>query len=126
MADYIYKDLCEEIIGGAIEVHRHLGPGLLENAYRVCLAYELRQRKLSVQTEVALPLQYKGVNLELGYRLDLVVENNVCLEIKALKSILPIHRAQILSYLRLANLKVGLLLNFHNTMMRDGIKRYVL
>src|SRR3954466_3785735 len=102
-----------QIIGACIEVHRHLGPGLLESAYEHCLAYELRSRRFRVQRQVALPLQYKGLGLDCGYRLDLVVEDVLVLEIKSVERLLPVHEAQVLTYLRLTGLQVGLLVNFH-------------
>lgn len=113
-------------IGAAIEVHRHLGPGLLESAYEECLCWELTQTGLAVQRQVPLPLVYKGVTLELGYRLDVVVEGSLVLELKTVDALLPIHEAQLLTYLRLSGLRKGLLLNFHTARMRDGIKRMVL
>jgi len=113
------------IIGAAIEVHRHLGPGLLESAYESCLVYELRQLGLNVEEQRALPIVYKGVRLDCGYRLDLVVEDQIIVEIKAVESLLPIHEAQLLSYLRLAGKCVGLLMNFHVSVLKNGLKRVV-
>jgi len=114
-----------EIIDAAIKVHSVLGPGLLESAYQACLAYELRKRGLHVDVERALPIVYEDVRLEVGYRLDLLVEDLVVVEIKAVQEFHPIHEAQLLSYLRLADKKVGLILNFHERWMKDGIKRMV-
>jgi GxxExxY protein len=111
------------IIQAAIEVHRTLGPGLLENVYRSCMIYELRQRKLSVIAEQMVPICYKDVIIEGGYRLDLLVENEVLVEIKAIEVLLPVHHAQVLSYLRLANKPVGLLINFHVPVLVKGLKR---
>ena len=115
----------EQIIGAAIQVHRTLGPGLLESAYETCLLYELTQRGLKAQQQVPLPVVYGRVRLDCGYRLDLVVESAVIVEIKSVEKIAPIHEAQLLSYLRLAGLNVGLLLNFNCRVLRDGIRRIV-
>ncbi|TNF26777.1 MAG: GxxExxY protein [Deltaproteobacteria bacterium] len=117
--------MCSKIIGAAIEVHRHVGPGLLERAYAVCLTHELRQLGLDVRTEVTMPLVYKGVALDHAYRLDLLVDGAVIVEVKAVKALQPIHTAQLISYLRLSGLTVGLLLNFHVPLLRTGIKRLV-
>jgi GxxExxY protein len=115
--------ITEVIIGAAIDVHKALGPGLLESAYLVCLAYELRQRGLEVLQEVPLPLVYKEVRLDCGYRMDLVVEDAVIVEIKSVEDLAPIHDAQILSYLKLADCRIGLLINFNVKMLKNGIKR---
>jgi len=120
------ESLTEEIIGAAIEVHRHLGPGLLESAYEECLCHELAIRGFSFERQKPLPLQYKGIKLDCGYRVDLLVEGKVVLELKCVDSITPVHEAQLLTYLRLSSAKVGLILNFHVAAMRDGIKRRVL
>ncbi|MFZ0479481.1 MAG: GxxExxY protein [Terriglobales bacterium] len=117
--------ISRRIIGAAIEVHRHLGPGLLESAYQSCLAFELRQLGLGVEEQKPLAVVYKDVKLDCGYRLDLVVENEIVVEIKAVEKLLPIHEAQLLSYLRLAHKKVGLLINFHVPMLKSGLKRIV-
>lgn len=113
------------VIEAAIAVHSALGPGLLERAYLVCLAYELRSRGRHVLTQVPLPLVYRGVRLELGYRLDLLVDNALVVEVKAISKMSPVHGAQLLSYLRLSGHSVGLLINFHVPRLRDGIKRIV-
>ena len=113
------------IIGAAIEVHRHLGPGLLESAYEECLCRELALRGMRFARQVALPIEYKGSKLDCGYRLDVVVENKIILELKACENIEPIHKAQLLTYLKLSNIKLGLLLNFNNEVMKDGIVRVV-
>jgi GxxExxY protein len=113
------------IIGAAIDVHKQLGPGLLESSYEICLAYELRQRGLDVSTQLALPIIYKEVNLETGYRIDLLVEKKVIIEVKAIEEFSAIHLAQILTYLKLSNIKLGLLLNFNVSKMADGLKRVV-
>lgn len=118
--------ITEAIIGAAIEVHRHLGPGLLESAYRECLCYELIQRGHEVMQEVPLPLTYKEVKLNCGYRLDLLVNDAVIIEIKSVESLAGIHEAQLLSYLKMSGGKVGLLLNFNVKMLKHGgIKRLV-
>lgn len=117
--------ITRRIIGAAIEVHRHLGPGLLESAYEKCLAFELRERGLKVDEQKPLPVIYKGVGLDCGYRLDLVVEDEVVVEIKAIEHLAPIHEAQLLSYLRLSGKHVGLLINFHVRILKNGLKRIV-
>jgi len=117
--------ITRRIIGAAIEVHRRLGPGLLESAYEACLAYELRQMGLKVEQQKPLPVVYKDVKLDCGYRLDLVVDDSVVVELKAIDQLAPIHDAQLLSYLRLSGLKVGLLLNFHVRVLKNGMKRLV-
>jgi GxxExxY protein len=116
-------DLTGKIIGAAIEVHRFLGPGLLESTYEACLIYELRLRKLRVEHQKPLPVFYKDVMLDCGYRLDLVVENEVIIEVKSVSSIAAIHEAQLLSYLKLSGCARGLLINFNVKLLRDGITR---
>ena len=113
----------EQIIGGAIEVHRALGPGLLESAYRRCLMQELRLREVAVEAEVPVPLTYKGLALDCGYRLDLIVGNEVIVEVKCVAALLPIHTAQIVTYLRLTGKHIGLLINFNVPMLKDGLRR---
>ncbi len=120
------NEISGKVIGGAIEVHRELGPGLLESAYETCLRYELHQRGLRVEHQVAQPVSYKGLELECGYRLDLLVENQVIVELKAVEGILPIHEAQLLTYLKLRNLHLGLLINFNVPLLKNGIKRLIL
>ena len=116
--------ITEAIIGAAIEVHKHLGPGLLESAYRECLRYELLQRGHLALQEVPLPLTYKGLNLDCGYRLDLLVNDAVIVEVKSVSDIAPIHEAQLLSYLKISGGKIGLLLNFNVKILKHGgIKR---
>ncbi len=117
--------ISRRIIGAAIEVHRHLGPGLLESAYESCLIFELKKLGLRIEEQKPLPVVYKEVNLDCGYRLDLVVEDEIIVEIKAAEKLLPIHEAQLLSYLRLAHKKVGLLINFHVPVLKSGLKRIV-
>ena len=118
--------LTKQIIGAAIEVHRHLGPGLLESAYETCLAYELQQLGLSLERQKALPLIYKEIRLDQGYRIDLLVERRVVVEIKAVEQITPVHKAQVLSYLRFSGCKIGLLLNFNVKLLKDGIRRFMM
>ena len=118
--------LSERIIGCAINVHRALGPGLLESAYEECLCLELKPAGMPYARQVPLPLIYRGTRLDCGYRLDVVVQSQLVLEIKAVERLLPIHDAQILSYLRLGGYKTGLLLNFHTVVLKDGIRRFVL
>lgn len=115
--------LTGNIIGAAIEVHRHLGPGLLESAYETCLIYELSLRKLRVENQKPLSVFYKNVMLDCGYRLDLIVENQVIVEIKSISSVMAIHEAQLLSYLKLAECKRGLLINFNVRTLKEGIRR---
>src|SRR4051794_1997457 len=110
----IEEELIEKIIGAAIEVYRELGPGLLESAYVACLAHELTLRGLRFRTEVPLPIIYKGVRLDCGYRIDQIVEEKVLLELKTVEKIIPVHEAQLLTYLKLSKIKIGLLINFHS------------
>ena len=117
------NEITEAIIGAAIEVHRALGPGLLESAYVTCLVYELRERGFKVLQEVPLLLIYKEVKLDCGYRLDLLVDDAVIVEVKSVESLAPIHEAQLLSYLKLADCKIGLLINFNVKMLKYGVKR---
>ena len=117
--------ITERILGAAIEVHRALGPGLLESAYTACLAYELTQLGLRFEKEKPLPVVYREVRLDCGYRLDFVVEDSVIVETKAVGELIPIHQAQLLSYLKLSGCKVGLLINFHTALLKDGIRRIV-
>lgn len=113
------------VIGAAIEVHRHLGPGLLESAYRECLAWELQQEKLIVEQEVVIPIEYKQLKIGNGYRIDILVERELIVELKSVDALLPIHNAQLLTYLKLTGFRLGLLLNFKVDVMRNGIKRVV-
>jgi GxxExxY protein len=115
----------ESIIGAAIEVHRHLGPGLLESAYEECLCEELSLRKIPFKRQIRLPVIYKSKKLDVGYRIDLLVTDEVVVELKAVESILPIHEAQTLTYMRLGGWQVGLILNFNVTVLKNGIKRLV-
>ena len=118
--------LSKEIIGAAIDVHRQLGPGLLESAYEECLAYELSQRDIPFERQKAVPVVYKDVQLDCGFRLDLLVGGLVVVELKAVDKLAPIHQAQMLAYLKLTGCKLGLLLNFNVPKLRDGIRRVVL
>lgn len=120
------NDVSGEIVRAAIRVHSALGPGLLESAYRACLCHELSKRGLRTAVEVALPLRYDGLAVDVGYRLDLLVEDAVIVELKTVSKLLPVHQAQLLSYLRLSERRLGLLINFHVYRLRDGAKRMVL
>ena len=124
--ELLHKELTEQIIGAALKVHIALGPGLLEGAYETCLTHELRKAGLKVDTQVVLPVTYDGVNVDLGYRIDLLVSDRVVVELKALDQLLPVHVAQLLTYLKLSRYPVGLLMNFNVVVLQDGIKRKVL
>ena len=121
-----FDELSNRLIGCAIEVHRHLGPGLLESAYEQCLAHELRRSEIAFQLQLALPVQYKDVRLDCGYRIDILVENQLIVELKRVEEIKGIHEAQLLTYMKLAGVKIGLLMNFNVTKLKHGIKRFVL
>jgi GxxExxY protein len=121
-----YEEAAKRTIGAAIKVHRLLGPGMLENSYEVCLAQELFLQGIACERQKVLPLNYKGVHLDAGYRLDLLVEDCLIVEVKAVESFAPVHKAQVITYLKLTGLKLGLLLNFNVDMMRWGIKRVIL
>jgi GxxExxY protein len=122
----LHEELTELVIGAAIEVHKALGPGLLESAYEECLCHELSLRGISFERQLPLPVEYKGVKLDCGYRIDLIVENKLILELKCVEHVLPVHEAQLLTYLRMTGLRVGLLLNFNvSTLVRGGIVRKV-
>lgn len=125
MEDNKINCITETVIEAAIEVHRELGPGLLESAYRECLCHELSQRGLAFKKEVDLPVSYKGIKLDCGYRIDIVVEDSVIVELKTVEKLLPVHEAQLLTYLRLSGMTVGLLLNFYTSVLKNGIKRMV-
>ena len=112
------------IIGAAIEVHRQLGPGLLESAYEACLLHELRKRGLKAFAQVAQPVTYDTVQLDVGYRLDILVEDSVILELKSVEKLIPLHEAQLLTYLKLSGKKIGLLMNFNVVLLKDGIRRF--
>jgi GxxExxY protein len=117
--------ITEQIIGAAIQVHRALGPGLLESAYKACLAHELGKKGLAVEQEKPVPLVYEAVKLECGYRMDLLVERCVVVEVKSIDALAPIHDAQTLSYLRLSGCKLALLINFNVTVLKDGVRRFI-
>lgn len=119
------NDISGKIIGAAIEVHRKLGPGLLESAYEECLCCEMALRGIKFERQVPLPLNYKGVDLDCGYRLDLLVEDTVIVELKSIETLEPIHDAQLLTYLRLRNAWLGLIINFNVIMLKDGVRRLV-
>lgn len=119
------NELTGKIIGAAIEVHKELGPGLLESAYQACLEFEIKGLGLNVESQVELPLNYKGIIIPVGYRLDLLVEKNVVVELKTVEEIQPVHKAQLLTYLKLMNLRYGLLLNFRVKKLHHGICRIV-
>ena len=119
------NEITEEVIGAAIAVHRALGPGLLESAYEACLAYELVQRGLVVERQKSLPVTYRDVKVDCGYRIDLLVEESVVVELKAVEELGPVHEAQLLSYLKLSGCRVGLLINFNVKVLKQGIRRLV-
>ncbi|MCX6579431.1 MAG: GxxExxY protein [Candidatus Aminicenantes bacterium] len=119
------NELTDKIIGSAIEVHRELGPGLLESAYEACLFFELAQAGLKVERQKALPVYYKSIRIDCGYRLDLLVEDQIIVELKSIEALLPIHKAQLISYLRMSGCSVGLLINFNVALLKDGLQRIV-
>jgi len=119
------NEISKKIIGASIQVHRTLGPGLLESAYEACLKYELEKQGLKVLSQVELPLIYDGMKIDLGYRLDLLVEDSVIVELKAVNKTTPVHEAQLLSYLKLSKKRLGLLINFNVTRLKDGITRRI-
>ena len=121
-----YKNLTNSIIASSIEVHRTLGPGLLESAYEECLCHELYLKHIPFKRQKPLPLEYKGVTLDCGYRIDIVVDNSVIVEVKCVDRIAPVHEAQTLTYLKLSGIRVGLIINFYTDVLRRGIKRLVL
>ena len=125
MKKYIYNELSGEILDAAISVHKEMGPGLLESVYELCLLEELQMRNIRVANQVYLPLLYKGIELEKNFRMDLLVENEIIIEIKTVEFILPVHEAQIISYLKLADKRLGLLINFNVSLLKNGLKRYV-
>ena len=118
--------LTEKVIGLAIEVHRHLGPGLLEGAYEECLCHELKQTGIVFKRQVAVPVVYKSVPLGYKYRLDLVIENQLIVEAKSVERLMPVHEAQVITYLRITGIPIGLLLNFNTDVLKNGIRRLVL
>jgi GxxExxY protein len=120
------SDLTGRIIQAAMEVHRHLGPGLLESAYEKCLCREFHLQGIAYKSQIALPVSYKGEHLDCGYRIDLLVEDSVVVELKAVDKTLPIHEAQLLTYMKLTGKQIGLILNFNSQLLKNGIKRMVL
>jgi len=120
------NELSEKVIGACIEVHRHLGPGLLESAYLKCLCRELTLRCIPYQSELPLPVSYKGVDLDCAYRIDLLIDGRLVLELKAIEAVLPVHEAQLLTYMRIGGWKVGLIINFNVSVLKNGITRKVL
>ena len=121
----VINEVTGAVVDGAIKVHSVLGPGLLESAYQACLAYELRKRGLEVASQVELPVMYDAITIDLGYRIDLLVEASVVVELKTVTKLLPVHEAQLLSYLKLGKFQAGLLINFHAARLKDGIQRMV-
>ena len=121
-----FDKLSNRIIGCALEVHRYLGPGLLESTYEQCLAHELRLGGIPFKLQYSLPVEYKGIKLDCGYRIDLLVDDSIIVELKSVDKILPIHQAQLLTYMKLSSISIGLLLNFNVEYMKNGIKRMVL
>jgi GxxExxY protein len=119
------NDITRTIIGCGIEVHKQLGPGLLESAYEECLVFELKQKGLQVERQKPLPIQYKDIQLEYGYRIDLLVENTVVIELKSVDILHPLHEAQLLTYMKFSEKKVGLLMNFNVLVLKDGVKRFM-
>lgn len=120
------NEITKTIIGCAIKLHKSLGPGLLESAYEECLAYDLEEAGLSVVRQKAVPIEYEGVKLDLGYRMDMLVENLIVVELKAVDAIIPVHEAQVLTYLKFSGKEVGLLINFNVVLFKQGIKRYIM
>jgi GxxExxY protein len=121
-----FDELSNRVLGCAVEVHRELGPGLLETAYEQCMAYELSRANIPFRLQVALPVQYKQMQLHCGYRIDLLVNDELIVELKSVEHVLKVHEAQILTYMRLAHLRVGLLINFNVPLLKSGIKRFLL
>jgi GxxExxY protein len=119
------NDITRTIIGCGIEVHKQLGPGLLESTYEECLVFELKQKGLQVERQKPLPIQYKDIQLEYGYRIDLLVENTVVIELKSVDILHPLHEAQLLTYMKFSEKKVGLLMNFNVLVLKDGVKRFM-
>lgn len=121
-----FDKLSHQVIGLGIEVHKHLGPGLLESVYQKCLAFELELNGIQFLKEVDIPVIYKGQDLEMNYRIDLLIENRLIVELKAVETILGIHKAQLLTYMKLTKIKTGLLMNFNSPVLKNGIQRFVL
>jgi GxxExxY protein len=121
-----FKELSKKVIGCAIEVHKHLGPGLLESAYQQCFCHELRLNNIGFHKEKPLPVNYKGCLLDCGYRMDIVVEDEIIIELKSVEQLMRIHEAQLLSYMKLAEIKYGFLINFNVRLLKEGLKNFVL
>ena len=121
-----FDDLSNCMSGAALEVHKNLGAGLLESAYEAALAYELQERNISFKQQASLPVQYKNIEIDCAYRIDLLIENMLIVELKAVEKVLPIHQAQLMTYMKLANIPTGLLINFNTKLLKNGIKRVVL
>jgi GxxExxY protein len=121
-----FESLSKDVLGAAIEVHKHLGPGLLESAYEECLSFELVQRGYKIERQKPIPVVYKEIKLDCGYRIDILVEDKLVLELKSIDCFNSVHEAQILTYMKFAQKKIGLLINFNVTLLKNGIKRYVL
>jgi GxxExxY protein len=119
------NEISSLVIGAAIDVHRELGPGLLESVYEICLIHELNQLGLKFESQVSVPVNYKGIKLDAGFRLDMLVDNRVIIELKSVSALAPVHSAQLMTYLKLTNMKLGLLINFNEALVKDGIKRIV-
>jgi GxxExxY protein len=122
----LHEELTSKIIGAGIEVHRCLGPGLLESAYEECLCHELSLQGIRFERQRPLPVIYKGIKIDCSYRLDIVVEDVVIVEVKAVDAIIPVHEAQLLTYLKLSGIRIGLLMNFHEAVLKDGIRRRII
>ncbi|MBV9250612.1 MAG: GxxExxY protein [Acetobacteraceae bacterium] len=118
--------MTDAVIGAAIEVHRELGPGLLESVYEECLCYELQERGIAFRRQLELPIVYKGRRLDFGYRLDMLIENQLLIEVKAVEQLVAIHEAQVLTYLRLSGFQLALLMNFNTSLLKQGLRRFVL
>lgn len=121
-----FSELSNKVIGCAIEVHKALGPGLLESAYQRCLCHELLLNNIAFEAEKPLPVEYKGCRLDCGYRIDILVENEIIFELKSVEKLHPIHEAQVLSYMKLGRIKYGFLINFNVTLLKDGLKSFIL
>ena len=121
-----FDELSNKVIGCALEVHRNLGPGLLESTYEQCLAHELKIANILFKLQCPLPVEYKGIKLDCGYRIDVLIDNSIIIELKSVDKVLPIHQAQLLTYMKLAGISIGLLINFNVKYLKDGIKRMVL
>jgi GxxExxY protein len=126
MSEYLYQELSQKIIGAAMEVHSILGPGMLESAYEVCLLSELRLRGLKSEKQIAVPIVYKDIKLDCGYRIDILVEDKIVIELKAVEAINDVHEAQVLIYLKFSKRKIGLLINFNVKSLKTGIRRFIL